>query len=166
MKFRPLINPLLATAIVLPLGAAAERPQTQTPPAPQGGSSSAGEAQAQKARWMREQNNWGRWGKDDEVGALNLVTAAKRKEARALATAGIVASLSRPIVLSQRPAAAPGEDPPATPFFDVRFRVPNPPNPTGDYNVDAMNMSRGTWRPALAGPQRDSEATYRHPSSG
>ena len=25
-------------------------------------------------RWMTELSNWGRWGKDDERGALNLIT--------------------------------------------------------------------------------------------
>ena len=90
---------------------------------------------------MREQNNWGRWGKDDELGALNLITAAKRAEAFALAKTGIVVSLSRPIVLSERPAAAAGQNPPATPFFEVRFRSPNPPNPAGDYNVDVQSFA-------------------------
>ena len=26
-------------------------------------------------------SNWGRWGRDDQVGALNLITPAKRVEA-------------------------------------------------------------------------------------
>jgi hypothetical protein len=25
-------------------------------------------------RWMKELSNWGRWGKDDQLGALNLIT--------------------------------------------------------------------------------------------
>src|SRR5688572_12292684 len=28
--------------------------------------------------------NWGRWGKDDQLGALNLITEAKKKQAIAL----------------------------------------------------------------------------------
>ena len=28
--------------------------------------------------WIRERRNWGRWGKDDQQGAMNLVTPAKR----------------------------------------------------------------------------------------
>ena len=28
--------------------------------------------------WIRDRSNWGRWGKDDQLGALNLVTPAKR----------------------------------------------------------------------------------------
>ena len=41
---------------------------------------------AQVDRWMTELSNWGRWGKDDQLGALNLITPAKRREAMALAT--------------------------------------------------------------------------------
>jgi kynurenine formamidase len=39
--------------------------------------------------------NWGRWGKDDEAGALNLITAAKRKEAAACVVAGETVSCAR-----------------------------------------------------------------------
>ena len=45
-------------------------------------------------RWMTELSNWGRWGNDDEMGTLNLVTLDKRRSALALATAGISVSLS------------------------------------------------------------------------
>jgi len=34
-------------------------------------------------RAMKELSNWGRWGNDDELGAANLITAAKRKQALA-----------------------------------------------------------------------------------
>ena len=32
-------------------------------------------------RWIRELSNWGRWGDDDELGAINLITPAKRVQA-------------------------------------------------------------------------------------
>ena len=35
-------------------------------------------------RWSKELSNWGRWGKDDQMGAANLITPAKRKQAAAL----------------------------------------------------------------------------------
>src|SRR6202048_5254839 len=35
-------------------------------------------------RWRTELSNWGRWGKDDQIGALNLITPAKRKQAAGL----------------------------------------------------------------------------------
>jgi len=36
---------------------------------------------AEYERWKKELSNWGRWGKDDQIGALNLITPAKRKQA-------------------------------------------------------------------------------------
>ncbi len=39
-------------------------------------------------------NNWGRWGDDDELGTMNLVTAAKTREAVALVQRGITVSLA------------------------------------------------------------------------
>jgi kynurenine formamidase len=39
-------------------------------------------------------SNWGRWGNDDERGALNLITEAKRREALSLARRGHVVSLA------------------------------------------------------------------------
>jgi kynurenine formamidase len=46
-------------------------------------------------RWMKELSNWGRWGKDDQLGAVNLITAAKRKQAVALVREGVSVSLAR-----------------------------------------------------------------------
>ncbi len=46
---------------------------------------------------MTELSNWGRWGKDDQLGALNLITPAKRKEALALVREGISVSLARDV---------------------------------------------------------------------
>ena len=49
---------------------------------------------AEYERWKTELSNWGRWGPDDEIGALNLITPAKRIEALALAREGVSVSLS------------------------------------------------------------------------
>ena len=49
---------------------------------------------AEYDRWQKELSNWGRWGKDDEMGTLNLVTPAKRKQAAALVKDGISVSLA------------------------------------------------------------------------
>src|SRR4249919_3686914 len=48
-------------------------------------------------QWMTQLSNWGRWGKDDELGALNLITAAKRKQAAGLVKTGTIVSLAREI---------------------------------------------------------------------
>jgi len=45
-------------------------------------------------RWKTELSNWGRWGKADEIGALNLVTPQKRRQAAALVKDGVSVSLA------------------------------------------------------------------------
>jgi kynurenine formamidase len=49
---------------------------------------------AEYDRWLVELSNWGRWGKDDEMGTLNLITPAKRKQAAALVKEGLTVSLA------------------------------------------------------------------------
>jgi kynurenine formamidase len=51
--------------------------------------------QAQFDRWKAELSNWGRWGKDDQKGTLNLITPEKRKQAAALVRDGVTISLAR-----------------------------------------------------------------------
>src|SRR5262245_29733399 len=46
-------------------------------------------------RWKKELSNWGRWGADDELGALNLITPQKRVQAAALVKEGFSVSLAR-----------------------------------------------------------------------
>ncbi|MDQ6705493.1 MAG: hypothetical protein M3Z85_05960, partial [Acidobacteriota bacterium] len=45
-------------------------------------------------RWMLELTNWNRWGKQDQMGSVNLITPAKRKAAAALVKEGYAVSLS------------------------------------------------------------------------
>src|ERR1700731_4039581 len=52
----------------------------------------------QLERWMTELSNWGRWGKDDELGTLNLITPEKRKQAAALVSSGIVVRLGHDLL--------------------------------------------------------------------
>jgi len=51
--------------------------------------------QADIDQMMKELSNWGRWGKDDPLGAMNLITPTKRKQALALVKEGICVSLAR-----------------------------------------------------------------------
>jgi kynurenine formamidase len=51
--------------------------------------------QADIDRMMKELSNWGRWGKEDQLGAMNLITATKRKQAAALVKEGVSVSLAR-----------------------------------------------------------------------
>lgn len=55
------------------------------------------ETEADFLRAMKELSNWGRWGKDDELGAANLITPAKRKQAAALVKEGLAISLSHDV---------------------------------------------------------------------
>ncbi len=57
-------------------------------------------------------SNWGRWGKDDQRGTLNLLTLEKRRRAIKLATMGESVSMSLPL------ATAPAPDNP-TPAFHL-----------------------------------------------
>ena len=70
-------------------------------------------------QWMLELSNWGRWGADDQLGAVNLITPAKRRAALALATTGEVVSLSLPIRV-----VAPPDDPDSTAAF-TSLRISN-----------------------------------------
>ena len=57
-------------------------------------------------RAMKELSNWGRWGADDELGAANLITPARRKQALALAKEGLTVSLAHDVV-QEKAADAP-----------------------------------------------------------
>ena len=50
--------------------------------------------EAEYERWQVELSNWGRWGPDDELGALNLITPAKHLAAARLIREGITVSLA------------------------------------------------------------------------
>src|SRR5947199_2749949 len=71
-------------------------------------------------RAMKELSNWGRWGSDDELGAANLITQAKRKQASALVTEGLPISLAHDVV-QEHAADAP----------NILERTLGPVNPSG-----------------------------------
>jgi kynurenine formamidase len=71
----------IAAALAVQPGLAAEVDHTVT--------------QAQFDQWKQELSNWGRWGKDDDRGTLNLITPAKSKAAAALVKDGVTISLAR-----------------------------------------------------------------------
>src|SRR5262245_65050389 len=49
---------------------------------------------AQYEQWKKDLSNWGRWGKDDKIGTMNLITPAKRKQAAGLVKEGFSVSLA------------------------------------------------------------------------
>jgi kynurenine formamidase len=54
-------------------------------------------------RFVTERRNWGRWGTNDQLGTVNLISPEKRREAAALVTAGISVGLARPLATEPRP---------------------------------------------------------------
>jgi kynurenine formamidase len=62
--------------------------------------------EADYSRALKELSNWGRWGDDDELGAANLITPAKRKQALALAKEGVTISMAHDVV-QEKAADAP-----------------------------------------------------------
>ena len=83
----------LATAAVIGVGVSASLAARFQDESARSGSRAA-VTRADYDRWKTEHSNWGRWGKDDTLGALNLVTSAKRQQAAALLKEGVTVSLS------------------------------------------------------------------------
>ena len=68
--------------------------------------------------------NWGRWGADDELGAVNLITDAKRKQALSLARTGLTVSLAHnPLVDKSEDNALPFEHTMNPGFTTDRYSV-------------------------------------------
>ena len=68
---------------------------------------------------MKSLSNWGRWGKDDQLGALNLITPNKRRQAAALVERGTSVSLAADVVPDRRGGAT-------APFVQRMMGVPKP----------------------------------------
>jgi kynurenine formamidase len=106
MRLRILIGVFIACVLsVMAAGQVRGRDQSPAAPAGQRGSGAPvmtpGPAAARNPRNLAEFDqmfnqikNWGRWGKDDELGSANLVTDAKRKQAVALVKNGVTVSLA------------------------------------------------------------------------
>ena len=65
-----------------------------SPVSQSGGPSNHTVTKEQYEQWKKELSNWSRWGKDDQIGTLNLITATKRKQAAALVKEGVSVSLA------------------------------------------------------------------------
>jgi kynurenine formamidase len=82
-------------------------------------------------RLMKDLSNWGRWGKDDQIGTVNLITPAKRIEGLGQVKDGVSVSLARDV---EKVKAA---DNPA-PF--VQTVTHTGANPTGQFVVDTYSV--------------------------
>jgi len=88
---------------------------------------------AQVDRWMTELSNWGRWGTDDQLGALNFITPAKRREAMALAKDGVVISLEQPLKVVPKPEQTKADGKPhGIAFYEIRFKTFPADDPQGN----------------------------------
>lgn len=83
-------------ALALILGVAILHPRAQQPsPATKPSVDDNRINKAQLDEWMTKYSNWGRWGRDDERGAQNLITEARRQQAARLVKTGTTVSLAR-----------------------------------------------------------------------
>src|SRR5580765_8456637 len=67
---------------------------------------------------FQQVKNWGRWGPDDQLGSVNLITGAKRKQAIALAKTGETVSLAHTLLTEKA-------DDNASPFEHTMLRGNN-----------------------------------------
>ena len=81
--------------------------------------------------YLKEDRNWGRWGDDDQLGAMNLVTPEKRVAAARLVQTGRAVSLSR--VYPKTPAA--NNPNPAQHFMKRNAREPGGGSAVDYYGV-------------------------------
>jgi kynurenine formamidase len=84
---------LTGAFVLLGLGATLMGQRTQESTASGAGGRAPRNA-AELDELFRQVSNWGRWGKDDQLGAANLVTDAKRKQAASLVKNGVSVSLA------------------------------------------------------------------------
>jgi kynurenine formamidase len=103
--------------VLFALGVVSSRVSTQAG-SPAASSSRPIVTKAQVDKWMKDLSNWGRWGKDDQLGTMNLITDAKRKQAVALAKTGTVVSLAhKPPLVAKSQAQSAGA------FLEIRLSL-------------------------------------------
>ena len=71
---------VVAFLIAAPLGLSADEPKAMS--------------RAEFDQMLQDISNWGRWGDDDELGTLNLITPDKRRDAATLVEDGVSVSMS------------------------------------------------------------------------
>ena len=91
--------------------------------------------------YLHQRRNWGRWGQDDQIGAINLITPAKRVKAASLVRTGRSVSLSRDFPK----LPAPGNTHPADHWMKIV------PRGTGGLSADYV----GIYYHGIASPHLD-----------
>ena len=87
--------------------------------------------------YLKEDRNWGRWGENDQVGAVNMVTNEKRLAAAQLVKSGRAVSLSREFPKTP----APNNPTPAQHFMNRGVREPGGGLATDYYGVSYHGQS-------------------------
>jgi len=82
------------------------------------------------ARVHKEISNWGRWGKDDQLGTLNLITPAKRVAAAMLVREGISVSMAHPLL----------QEPTMDSPRPLEHEMIGVPNASSDWAVDKIGI--------------------------
>jgi kynurenine formamidase len=82
-------------------------------------------------KMMKELSNWGRWGKTDQIGTVNLITPAKRKQAALLVIDGVSVSLAHDLDTVKAPDNS-------APF--VHTVTHTGANPIGQFVVDTYSI--------------------------
>jgi kynurenine formamidase len=90
-------------------------------------------------KWMKELSNWGRWGTQDQRGAINLITPEKRKQAAGLVRAGITVSMAHDTLKEKAVDNS-------SPF--VHEMTATGSKPMGQYSVDRIGVSYHGWAPS------------------
>jgi kynurenine formamidase len=121
-SFLAMIVSLFATAALI-LGATINEPGDQ---------SQRTLTKADVDRMMTELSNWGRWGKEDQLGAINLITPAKRKQAAALVKEGVSVSLAHDV---EKERAADNSNP-----FQHTMTLTGA-NPASQFSLDAYSVN-------------------------
>ncbi len=87
--------------------------------------------------------NWGKWGADDELGALNYITPAKRAAAAGLVKRGELFSLAVPLTGGQGPQSGAGNRTNPLHFMTATGSEPSPVRLGGDagYTDDFIGLS-------------------------
>jgi kynurenine formamidase len=101
--------------------------------------------QADAEYWLHERRNWGRWGDDDELGAINLITPEKRLQAASLVRSGQSYSLSRPFPTEP----GPGNPRPALHFLERHDRGDDGAGGCGDFYGTVYHGTNSTHIDAL-----------------
>jgi kynurenine formamidase len=89
--------------------------------------------EAEVLGYFERLSNWGRWGADDELGTLNLITPQKRLEALATVQDGVTVGCARPILVE--PPAADVARPP------IHLMIESGESPGSHHAADFLGIS-------------------------